>query len=239
MITAAVFSVGVVVCALGILKASKLVSRHPGQRAARRRDTGMASPDNGIEIIFDAPHYPIERPAEITVHDLPAVTDFFEEDEDPAVIERRYNERPKVTTAPPEPEIGPDPDPDATNPWPVAIPPAGPELNFGSPVLLEANDWTGMDYGDGYLEELSADEWLQPLQTGTNGRAVRRLKGLMQDRGWTDRGRRETTPRHVGKRHKKRTLGRLNPVEVHRDRARRDATPGGRHRRTDGSSMDD
>lgn len=222
-------TIAIVLCAVVILMTARRITHHPGHRVADRdRDAGMVSLGNDTEIIFSAPIYPVERPVEITVHDLPVVTDdFYEKDEDPAELERRFDESAKVLTTPPlppEPEVGPDPDPEATGDWPTAIPPAG---------------WTGMDYGDDLLEELDidADQWLQPLQTGANGRAVRRLKSLMAERGWTERGQRETAPRSAGKRRKKRTLGRLNPVEAHRDRAhRRAANPDlstGRHRRSD------
>ena len=265
-ITGAAIGLAVVLGAAIILRVGEIIAHHPGHHAGHRgRDMGMVAIEGGTgttRTSVDVPVYPVERPPENTIIDLPVIVDgddFYVEDELVEKVESVYERADRVLTAPPEgwtgpvqcsttcdddckidcheehlvtwrrdpdhthwspePEIGPDPDPDATGEW-VAVP-------------IEPQTDHLMDYGDEFLDEITAEEWLQPLQTGTNGRAVRRLKSLMTDKGWTGRGQRETTPRRVGKRRKKRTLGRLNPVEAQRDRARRAAEPTGRHRRTE------
>jgi hypothetical protein len=158
------------------------------------------------------------------VHPLPVYTetapnevidpdDFYVEDEDPTELQRRFDAGSKVQT-----------DLDATGEWPApyetpVVSREEYELFWEGPICLEQNDW------------------VEELRTGGNGRAVRRLKALMDARGWIDRGKREKTPRSAHKRRKRRTLSEyIDEREKRRERAERtDRTTNqaGRHRRTE------
>jgi hypothetical protein len=143
----------------------------------------------------------------VITHREPDHRHFYEEDEDPAELQRRFDALPKIETAQPNLD-------DATGPWrtPVATPEEY-EMFWEGPVGLEQNDW------------------VEKLRTSSNGRATRRLKGLFADRGWIDRGQRERTPRNAKKRRRRRTLSEyLDVRERRRERATKTGEPG-RHRR--------
>lgn len=139
-----------------LLKLAHVFDRHSGQHhrgalvgAASGGDaaTMTVSIDEPTIGRVEVPVYPIERPpADVTVIDLPVITDdddFYVEDEPAEELESVLARADRVLTAPPEgwtgpvydppalsaatlppePEVGPDPDPDATGDFPVVTAP--------------------------------------------------------------------------------------------------------------------
>jgi hypothetical protein len=164
--------------------------------------------------------------------------EFYIEDEDPAEIRRIFDESTKVVTAhplesycrrhPTEPCTCPDEDwisTDDTGDWPAIQESQLVDLDAGTTAEFQ-RFWEGDEEND--------PNWVHGLREGTvNSRAIRRLKRLVRERGWSSSGTHQDTPRSAGKRRKKRTLvQRLHPEEEKRERPARKRSAPGRHRLT-------